>query len=82
MYRDNIVAFIFLTWKRQNRKRILKRKNQYPISPINIPQPPPPRLDHHGVPQYKEEVSAVVDKETKDKVEELKRQLKQIKGKD
>lgn len=34
------------------------------------------------VPQYEEEVSAAVDKEKKDKFEELKRQVKQIKGTD
>lgn len=38
-------------------------------------------MDHLEVPQYEEEVSDTIDKETKDKVEELERQ-KQIKGTD
>lgn len=34
------------------------------------------------IPQHKKKISAAVDKETKDKVDELERRLKQIKGKD
>lgn len=45
---------------------------------INILQPPPSQFDHLEVPQYEEKVSVIVDKETKDKVYELERQLKQI----
>lgn len=41
-----------------------------------------PRYEHQEPLQYEEEVSVGVDKETKDKVEELERQLKQIKGED
>lgn len=36
----------------------------------------------YEIQQYEEEISIGVDKETKDKVEELERQLKQIKGTD
>lgn len=39
-----------------------------------------PYLDHLEVPQYEEEISVRMDKETKEKVEELERQLRQIKG--
>lgn len=53
-----------------------------PSVQINLPQRPPPQSDNTEAPQYEEEVSATVDKETKDKVEELERQLKQIKGTD
>lgn len=46
---------------------------------INVP-PSMPQYEHQEIPQYKEEMSTGVNKETKDKVEELERQLKQIKA--
>lgn len=49
-----------------------------PSVQINIPQPSPFQSDNHE----EEEIPAAIDKETKDKVEELERQLKQIKGTD
>lgn len=48
---------------------------------INMPQPAP-HLEQLEPPQHEEEVSVGVDRETKDKVEELERQLKQIQGTD
>lgn len=39
-------------------------------------------LDHFKVPLYEEEISTRVDKETKAKVEELKRQIRLMKGTD
>lgn len=41
-----------------------------------------PSFDHLDMLQYEEEISTGVDKEKKEKVEELERQLKQIKGTD
>lgn len=41
-----------------------------------------PQCEHQKPPQYKAEVSVGIDKETNDKVEDLERQLKQIKGTD
>lgn len=40
------------------------------------------QYEHYDNPQYEEDMSDGVDKQTKDKVEELERQLKQIKGTD
>lgn len=45
---------------------------------INIPQPIP-QFSNLEIPQYEKDIAATVDKETKDKVDELQRQLKQIK---
>lgn len=46
---------------------------------INLPKPAP-HLEQQEPPQYEEEVSVEMDRETKDKVKELERQLKQIQG--
>lgn len=39
-----------------------------------------PNLDHLEVPQYEVEISIRMDKEIKEKVEELERLLRQMKG--
>lgn len=49
-----------------------------PSIQINNPQPAP-QFDDLEIPQYEEEISAAVDREIKDKVDELERQIKQIK---
>lgn len=43
---------------------------------------PMPEYEHQKTSQYEEEMSVALDKETKDKDEELERQLKQNKGTD
>lgn len=55
-------------------------QNQYMPAPsihINMPQYVL-QFNHHEIPQYEEKVSARIDRETKDKVDELKRHLKKI----
>lgn len=49
------------------------------ISRLSI-QPPPPQFDNSEVLHYKEKVSAIVNKETKDKVKELERNSNRSKG--
>lgn len=59
-------------------------QNQYvPIPSVKISMPQPvPQYNHHETPQYEEKISSRVDKETECIVEELERQLKQIKATD
>lgn len=66
----------------QNEIHIVQNQNvPTPSVHINIPQSIP-SFGHLDAPQYKDKISAWVDKEAKEKIEELERQLKQIKGTD